>query len=78
MPKKFKKILESEFKILKTNDFYEYFLNLLEPKSKYTDFISKKKLFLILNDLFTIDPDQRSLKYLKEKLININNNSQTA
>ncbi len=73
---KFKKILESEFKFLKTNDFYEYFLNLLEPKSKYTDFISKKKLFLILNDLFTMDPDQRSLKYLKEKLINIDNNSQ--
>lgn len=73
---KFKKNLESEFKCLKTNDFYEYFLNLLEPKSKYANFISKKKLFLILNDLFTMDPDQRSLKYLKEKLINIDNNSQ--
>lgn len=72
---KFKKNLESEFKCLKTNEFYEYFLNLLEPKSKYVDFISKKKLFLILNDLFTMDPEQRSLKYLKEKLINIDNNS---
>ena len=30
--------------------------------------MSKKKLFLILNDLFTMDPDQRSLKYLKNKL----------
>jgi serine/threonine protein kinase len=75
---KFKKMLESEFKILRSNDFYEYFLNLLEPKAKYADFISKKKLFLILNDLFTMDPEQRSLKYLKNKLIseddvNINN-----
>ena len=67
---KFKKMLESEFKILKSNDFYEYFFNLLEPKSKYSDFVSKKKLFLILNDLFTMDPEQRSLKYLKNKLIN--------
>lgn len=67
---KFKKNLESEFKILKSNEFYEYFLNLLEPKNKYSDFISKKKLFLILNDLFTIDTEQRSLKYLKNKLIN--------
>lgn len=67
---KFKKMLESEFKILKNDEFYEYFLNLLEPKSKYSDFISKKKLCLILNDLFTMDPEQRSLKYLKDKLLN--------
>ena len=72
---KFKKILESEFKCLKTNDFFEYFLNLLETKDKYCDFINKKKLVLILNDLFTMDPEQRSLKYLKDKLTNIDNNS---
>ena len=73
---KFKKMLESEFKCLKTNDFYIYFLNLLEPKVKYNEFISKKKIFLILNDLLTMDPEQRSLKYLKDKLINVDNNSQ--
>jgi hypothetical protein len=67
---KFKKMLESEIKILKNNVFYEYFLNLLEPKHKYSDFISKKKICLILNDLLTMDPDQRSLKYLKDKLLN--------
>jgi len=72
---KFKRMLESEFKCLKTNELYEYFLNLLEPKAKYMDFISKKKLFLILNDLFTMDPEQRSLKYLKDKLINADNNT---
>jgi hypothetical protein len=72
---KFKKMLESEYKCLRTNDFYEHFLNLLEPKDKYSNFISKKKLFLILNDLFTMDPDQRSLKYLKDKLINVDNDT---
>jgi len=67
---KYKKNLESEFKCIKTHDFYEYFLNILEPKEKYIDFISKKKLLLIINDLVTVDPDQRSLKYLKDKLLN--------
>ena len=66
---KYKKNLESEFKCIKSNDFYEYFLNILEPKDKYSNFISKKKLLLILNDLLTVDPDQRSLKYLKDKLL---------
>ena len=69
---KFKKMLESEIKVLKNNDFYEYFLNLLEPKATYSDFINKKKLCLILNDMFTMDPEQRSLKYLKEKLLSDN------
>ena len=49
--KKFKKNLENEFKILKNNDFYKYFLNLLEPKEKYNEFINKKKFNLIINDL---------------------------
>jgi serine/threonine protein kinase len=70
----FKKKIESEYKFLKNNDFYEYFCNLLEPKSKYVDFINKKKLFQILNDLFTIDPNQRSLKFLKNKLLDNNIN----
>jgi hypothetical protein len=68
--KKFKKNLENEFKILKNNDFYEYFLNLLEPKEKYNEFINKKKFNLIINDLLTLDPDRRSLKHLKECLLN--------
>jgi hypothetical protein len=72
---KFKKMLESEIEILKSNDFYEHFLNLLEPKNKYLDFISKKKICLILNDLLTMDPEQRSLKYLKAKLLNDNNSN---
>lgn len=68
---KFKKIVESEFKFLKSNDFYEYFLSLLEPKSNHASFINKKRLIVIINDLFTLDPEQRSLKYLKEKLSEI-------
>jgi hypothetical protein len=65
---KFKKMVESEFKFLKTNEFYEYFLSLLEPKENYEMFINKKRLILIINDLLTLDPKQRSLKFLKEKL----------
>lgn len=72
---KFKKMLESEIEILKTNQFYEYFLKLLEPKNKYLEFIGKKKLCLILNDLLTMDPEQRSLKHLKEKLLTENTNN---
>mgnify|MGYP003342194068 CR=1 FL=1 len=68
--RKFKKRIEEEFKILKNKDFYEYFLNLLEPKNAYEEFISKKKFNLILNDLLSLDPEQRSLKYLKDKLLN--------
>jgi len=67
---KFKKNLESEYKFLKTNDFYIYFLNLLEPKNDYEIFINKKILSNILNDLLTLDPEQRSLKHLKAKLLN--------
>jgi hypothetical protein len=70
---KFKKMVESNIKCLKTNDFYEYFVNLLEPKQKYSEFINKKKLFLILNDLLNMNPEQRSLKFLKDKLINFDN-----
>jgi hypothetical protein len=66
----YKKNLETQFSIIKTKEFYEYFMNLLEPKKEYMDFINKQHIFLIINDLLTIDPEQRSLKYLKQKLIN--------
>jgi hypothetical protein len=63
--KKFKKKLEEELKMLKNNDFYNYFLNLLEPQSKYKDLFDKKKLNIILNNLLSLDPNQRSLQQLK-------------
>jgi hypothetical protein len=67
---RYKKQLESQYKCIKGSEFYEYFLNLLEPKPKFDNFINKKKLSLVINDLLTLDPDQRSLKYLKNKLLN--------
>lgn len=66
---KYVKTLETQYIFLKTTDFYEYFLNSLEPKSSFVNFISKKKFILIINDLLTMDPNQRSLKYLKNKLL---------
>jgi hypothetical protein len=65
---KYKKNLENEYKCLKNSDFYEHFLNIIVPNDKFSEFISKKKFSLIINDLLTLDPDQRSLKYLKNKL----------
>lgn len=66
---KHKKYLENEYHIIKEPHFYEYFMTLIQPKHEFEDFISKKKLMLIINDLINLDPNQRSLKFLKEKLI---------
>jgi len=63
---KYKKYTEDEYPIIKNDDFYKYFVSLIDIKH---DFISKKKFILILNDLINLDPNQRSLKYLKHKLI---------
>jgi hypothetical protein len=62
---KYKKNIEDEFPIVKNDDLYNYFVSLITIKH---DFISKKKFILILNDLINLDPKQRSLKYLKNKL----------
>jgi serine/threonine protein kinase len=64
---KYKKKIENDFPIVKNDDLYDYFINLLSINH---DFISKKKFILIINDLINLDPNQRSLKYLKDKLIN--------
>lgn len=69
----FKKNIEKEFKILKNNSFYEFFITLLQPKQKYADSINIKLLFNTINELLTVDPNQRSLKSFKE-LINIIDN----
>ena len=56
--------------INKENEFYEYFINLLEPKEKFLFLISKKKFSLIITDLLSIDPEQRSLRFFK-KIVSI-------
>lgn len=65
---KTKKKLERQYDMIKDNEFYEYFLNLLEPKKEFENFMSKKKLILIISNLISVDPNQRSLDLLKEKL----------
>ena len=67
---KFKKNIEKEFDILKNCDFYKDFFNKLDTKHVF----SKKKFILLINDLFSACPDQRSIKYLKKKIENISSN----
>ncbi len=61
----YKKLTELTYPIIKNDNLYDYFVNLIKIKH---EFISKKKFILILNDLINLDPKQRSLKYLKDKL----------
>jgi hypothetical protein len=65
----FKKSIDNQYSFAKSGEIFEYFLNLLEPKKNYLDFISKEKFNIIINNIFTIDPDQRNLTHLKEKLM---------
>lgn len=64
-----KKSLEIEYPQITSDDFYEYFVRLLEPKKEFTNFISQKRLILIISKLINLDPEQRSLNFLKEKLV---------
>jgi hypothetical protein len=63
-----KKLLEKKYPFIKKDGFYEYFVNLLEPKKNFNNFISKKRLILIISTLINLDFEQRSLNFLKEKL----------
>jgi hypothetical protein len=67
---KFKKNTEKEFDMLKDCDFYKDFFNKLDPKHVF----SKKKFILLINDLFSACPEQRSIKYLKKKIEKIDSN----
>ena len=64
-----KKTYEEEFPQITSDEFFEYFVNLLEPKQEFIEFISKKRLILIVSKLINLDPEQRSLSFLKEKLV---------
>ena len=66
---KLKKSLEHDYECIKNNELYETFIELLTPKELYKSFINKKKLITIINDLINLDPNQRSLKYIKSKLM---------
>jgi hypothetical protein len=70
---KFKKSIEDEFKILLNDNFYKDFFNKLDP----TILFSKKKFILLINDLLSACPDQRSTKYLKKKIDNFDSTNNT-
>ncbi len=63
---KFKKTIENDYKILSNDNFYKDFFTKLNS----TIIFSKKKFILLINDLFSACPDQRSTKYLKKKIEN--------
>jgi serine/threonine protein kinase len=63
---KFKKSIEDEFDVLSNNNFYKDFFSKLNPIFLF----SKKKFILLVNDLFSACPEQRSTKYLKKKIDN--------
>jgi hypothetical protein len=63
---KFKKSIENEFNILSNDNFYKDFFTKLNS----TIIFSKKKFILLINDLLSACPDQRSTKYLKKKIEN--------
>lgn len=64
----YKNKLEHKYPVIKKREFYEYFMSLIEPKDNIN--FSKKRILHILNDLLSIDPNQRSLMWLKNKLVN--------
>ena len=61
----FKLSMEQEFPFIKSKSFYEYFINLLEPKEICKQMFTKKKIFYLIGDILTIDINNRSLKYFK-------------
>ena len=63
---KHKKKLEKEYSIIKEPEFYNFFINLLEPQKVFESFISKKKLCLIITDLISVDPSQRSIRFFSK------------
>ena len=54
---------------LLNDEFYINFISLLEVKSDFKDFISNKLFALIINDLISLCPEERTLKRF-DKLFN--------
>ena len=63
-----KKKLERKFPIIQKPEFYESLINLIEVRDIYKDYISTKKLHIILHHLFSACPDDRSLDPFKKQL----------
>ena len=63
-----KKKLEKKYPFIKEPIFYKTFMNLIEVRDIYTNNFSSKKLHLILLNLFSACPEDRTLEYLKTHL----------
>lgn len=66
---KIKKKIESKYPIVKTTEFYKYFMNLIEVKDDYKKSMQTKKLQKIIHNLFNAYPDGRTLDPLKEHIL---------
>ena len=49
----------NKYPFIKDDAFYEYFLNNIEVKEEYVNFVSKSMLFLLINDFINLDPNKR-------------------
>lgn len=63
---KFKKETEREYKFIKNEMFFKNFVSLLEVRSEYKNLISNKLLALIMHDLLSMNPDERSFERLEK------------
>ena len=63
-----KKKLEKKYPFIKEPIFYKTFMNLIEVRDIYKNNFSSKKLHLILLNLFSACPEDRTLEYLKTHL----------
>jgi hypothetical protein len=78
------KSIEEKYPFIKSENFYEYFLNIIYIKDEYSDFIPREKFLLLVNDFINLDPNKRVLnmmfellkaikpeqKYINKKIIN--------
>jgi hypothetical protein len=60
----YKKTLEDKYPFIKSNDFYEYFFNMIHIKDEYSSFIPHEQFLLLINDLINLDPNKRDLNMM--------------
>ena len=67
----YKKSIEDKYPFIKTEQFYEYFLNIIHIKDEYNDFIPREQFLLLVNDFINLDPNKRALNMMFELLKSI-------
>jgi hypothetical protein len=64
----YKKLIEDKFPFIKSETFYEYFLNIIHIKDEYSEFITRQHFLLLINDFINLDPNKRALNMMFELL----------